>query len=102
MSSHSSLKSHTSSPLQSIPENTASNTGTLDALPPSAYAYASAAKSLHSSSSLTSHHSKHGSSKSHPESTKKNKDKTKNKKKAMTAEEHMAMLLQFKAEQEYA
>jgi hypothetical protein len=95
-STHSSLKSHTSSPLESISENTTSSSGAIEALPPSAYAYASAAKSLHSSSSVKSHH---GSSKSHSESSKKKKDKSKTKK-TMTPEEQMAMLLQFKAEKD--
>jgi hypothetical protein len=89
MSSHTSAKSSTtSSPLESIPEN---DTGAIDALPPSAYAYASAAKSLHSSASVKTPKLPKG----HSESKKKEK-----KKKTMTAEEQMALLLQFKAEKE--
>jgi hypothetical protein len=99
MSTHSSLKSYTSSPLESIPERTPSNTGALDALPPSAYAYASSAKTLHSSSSPTSHPSRRASSKTKSDSKKKKKDEYKGIN-TMTAEERMASLLQFKAEKE--
>jgi len=93
MSSHTSAKSSTtSSPLESIPEN---DTGAIDALPPSAYAYASAAKSLHSSASLKLHHKLPSKN-----SSKEKKKKEEKKKKALTPEEQMAMLLQFKAEKD--
>jgi hypothetical protein len=93
MSPQDSLKSFTSSPLESISETTTASSDAFSALPPSAYAYASAAKSLHSSSSV----------KAKPSSSKKKQkeQEKQKKKKTMTAEEHMAMLLQFKEERDY-